>query len=200
MKWLKQAAILGGVLLVSGGILLPTIAQAQGALPFSSRVRPAFEEHTESFQSWGIYCQVWKQSSRVECELSSRQVAGTQARVVWLRSTERWFEGLRFRLPEENFDLSRKLRLWIDKAVFTPEFPCEQILFEANTCAVTDANINLRLVDRLSGAAFLSAVGVTAAGGKAEVRFPLNGFAQALARMEELRVDAGAQWFGGLEG
>ena len=172
--------------LIAGFLLL-------AALPAAAQ-SPAYREYSETFKDWRLYCQVWSEPRRVECEMLSRPGSDRRSRLVWLRSSERWMEGLRFRLNEEAMDLSRIVRVWVERALFRPDNPCERFEWETNTCAVSDADTNAKLVERLASAKSVSIVGSAPAGGKAEIRFSLNGFKPALERMEDIRREAGVPW------
>ncbi len=166
---------------------------AAAASPIPSDGRP-FVEYDETIKGWKLYCQLWPATRRTECELSTRGVNDRNARLVWLRSTERWLDGLRFRLEVGTLEIDKPVRIWADKTVFRPEFPCKPFAFESNTCAVTDPEINRKLVEKLFTAQEVSAVGQTAAGAKAEVRFALAGFKAAVERTDQLRATLGAPW------
>ncbi len=174
-------AVVGVGLLLSGGA-----ARAQNA--------DGFQEYEESVKSWKLYCQVWTAPRRVECELSARGANDRAARLVWLRSTERWLDGLRFRVDGEALAVDRPVRVWVDRALFRPEFPCKPFPFETNTCAVTDPDTNRKLADKMAGGQEVSAVGQSPAGAKAEIRFPLAGFKAVLERSEQIRAAAGVPW------
>ena len=180
-----RGGVIAGLLLVAVVPAAPIQAQSQP---------PAYREHSETFKDWRLYCQVWSEPSRVECELLSRPGSDRRSRLVWLRSSERWLEGLRFRLDEQTMDLSKIVRVWVDRALFRPEYPCERFEWETNTCAVVDPETNAKLVERLTPGKEVSAVGSAPAGGKAEVRFSLTGLKPALERMEEIRREAGIRW------
>ncbi len=198
-----MAAGLAGVLV--GGLALgarPTQAQtakssapppAAAASPTPSDGRP-FVEYDETIKGWKLYCQLWPATRRTECEISTRGVNDRNARLVWLRSTERWLDGLRFRFEVGTVEIDKPVRVWTDKTVFRPEFPCKPFAFESNTCAVTDPEINRKLVEKLFTAQEVSAVGQTVAGAKAEVRFALAGFKAAVERTDQLRASLGAPW------
>ncbi|WP_042443052.1 hypothetical protein [Azospirillum sp. B510] len=153
-----------------------------------------FREFDETFKSWRLYCQLWSETRQVECELSTRGINDRTARLVWLRSTDRWREGLRFRVAAESLDLDKLVRVWADRAVFKPDSPCKPYRFETNTCAVTDPDINRRMVEKIAPAPEASIVGQSPAGGKTEVRFPLSGFREALERSDAIRAMAGRPW------
>lgn len=155
---------------------------------------PAFQEFEETVKGWKLYCQLWPATRRVECELSARGTNDRSARLVWLRSTERWLDGLRFRVDAEALDLARPVRVWVDRALFKPEYPCKPFPYETNTCALTDPETNRRLVEKLTGAQEVSVVGQSPGGAKTEVRFGLAGFKAALERTEELRATLGTPW------
>lgn len=161
--------------------------------PTPSDGRP-FVEYDETIKGWKLYCQLWPATRRTECEISTRGVNDRNARLVWLRSTERWLDGLRFRFEVGTVEIDKPVRVWSDKTVFRPEFPCKPFAFESNTCAVTDPEINRKLVEKLFTAQEASAVGQTAAGAKAEIRFALAGFKAAVERTEQLRATLGAPW------
>ncbi|AWK85639.1 hypothetical protein DEW08_05210 [Azospirillum thermophilum] len=161
-------------------------AAAQGAAPF--------QDYSETFKDWKLYCQVWPATRRVECELTARGANDRSARLVWLRSTERWLEGLRFRVEPGALDIDRPVRVWVDNGLFRPEFPCRRFALETNTCAVQDPELNRRLVEKLSGGDQVSAVGQTPAGAKSEIRFSLKGFKAAVERSEQIRASVGTPW------
>lgn len=194
--WMSRAWHVGlSLLCLSFGAAAAPAALAQ--LPWRAAQAPRpFDEVSETHKDWKLYCQIWNTPRRLECELTSRTGSDKQSRVVWLRSSERWLDGLRFRLDEAGVDVTKGgIRVWIDNAIFRPEFPCKPFPFEPNTCAVTDPATNQKLVERLTGGAQqVSAVGVNTGGGKAEVRFSLNGFKAAVDRMEQLRSEAGTPW------
>ena len=176
-----------GLFLV-GAVILTGPVQAQAG------TRP-FQEYAETHKDWKLYCQIWTANPRVECELASRNGSDKSSRVVWLRSSERWLDGLRFRLDEAGTDVSKPIRVWVDGALFRPEFPCKPFSFEPNTCAVSDPDTNRKLVEKMMGGKReVSAVGSSPTGAKSEVRFSLNGFKAALERMEQLRAEAGTPW------
>ena len=188
------------------GTGLPTAgAAAQDATPGAETLpvppdgRP-FLEYDESFKNWKLYCKVWPATRRVECELSTRGVNDRTARLVWLRSTERWLDGLRFRAEGDALEIGKPVRVWIDRGVFKPEFPCKPFPFETNTCAVNDPDTNRRLVERLFSGQEVSAVGQTPTGAKAEIRYPLAGFKAAVERSEQLRTLAGLPWMTAVPG
>ncbi|WP_209766042.1 invasion associated locus B family protein [Azospirillum rugosum] len=185
--WRSGLIVAGAVLAITSALPRPTMAQA----PASPN---AFREVTETFKDWKLYCQVWSAPKRLECELGSRPGSDRRSRLVWLRSSERWLEGLRFRLDDAGTDLGRKVRVWVDDSVFRPEFPCQPFTFESNTCAVSDPATNQKLVEKLLSGKEVSAVGVSPAGTKSEVRFSLNGFKAAVERMEQIRREAGGTW------
>jgi len=153
-----------------------------------------FLEYDEAVRSWKLYCRVWPADRRVECDLSARGVNDRRARLVWLRSTERWLDGLRFRADAEALDLSKPIRVWTGKTLFRPEFPCKPFPFETNTCAILDPAVNRSLVERMADAPELSVVGQSPTGAKTEIRFPMAGFKAALDRVEQLRAAAGTPW------
>lgn len=153
-----------------------------------------FQEFDETFKSWKLYCQLWTATRQVECELTARGTNDRTARLVWLRSTEKWREGLRFRVSAESLDLDKLVRVWADRAVFKPDAPCKPYRFETNTCAVTDPDINRRMVERIVPAPEVSIVGQSPAGEKTEVRFPLAGFREALERSDAIRAMAARPW------
>lgn len=153
-----------------------------------------FREFDETFKSWKLYCQLWTGTRQVECELSTRGINDRTARLVWLRSTDRWREGLRFRVSAEALDLDKLVRVWADRAVFKPDSPCKPFRFETNTCAVTNPDINRRMVEKIAAAPEVSIVGQSPAGEKKEVRFPLSGFREALERSDAIRAMAGRPW------
>ncbi len=190
--WRSGLIVAGAVLAITSSLPRPTMAQAM-ADPNAFRPN-TFREITESFKDWKLYCQVWSAPKRLECELGSRPGSDRRSRLVWLRSSERWLEGLRFRLDDAGTDLGRKLRVWVDDSVFRPEFPCQPFTFESNTCAVSEPATNQKLVEKLLSAKEVSAVGVSPAGAKSEVRFSLNGFKAAVERMEQIRREAGSAW------
>ncbi len=170
-------------------------AETPNAAPTSAptSARP-FQEFSETHKDWRLYCQVWTATRRVECELVSKPGNDRASRVVWLRSTERWLEGLRFRLHDGGVDVARPVRVWVDRGLFRPEFPCQPFRFEPNTCAVGAPATNRKMVETLMSGRQVSAVGLGADGAKAEVRFSLNGFKAAVERMEQIRGDAGTPW------
>ncbi|MBK1837676.1 hypothetical protein JHL17_09635 [Azospirillum sp. YIM B02556] len=168
-------------------------ATSVAAAPAVADDRP-FQEFDETFKSWKLYCQLWSGTRQVECELSARGVNDRTARLVWLRSTERWREGLRFRVSAESLDLDRLVRVWADRAVFKPDSPCKPYRFETNTCAVTDPDLNRRMLEKIAPAPEVSIVGQSPAGEKTEVRFPLAGFREALERSDAVRAMAGRPW------
>ncbi len=181
------AAGLGG----AGGLAAgSSVAQ----IPGSMRPAPP-QEVRETFRDWTIACLVWSAPRRVECEMRTTAATGDvggAAGMVWLRSSERWLEGVRFRLDDSALDVSRGVRLWVDSSMFSPEFACKPFPLERNTCAVHDIDVNRRLVERLITAQRVSAVGLSPKdGGKAEVRFSLLGFRAALERTEQLGAEAG---------
>lgn len=153
-----------------------------------------FREFDETFKSWKLYCQLWTGTRQVECELTARGTNDRTARLVWLRSTEKWREGLRFRVSAESLDLDKLVRVWADRAVFKPDSPCKPYRFETNTCAVTDPDINRRMVEKMVPAPEVSIVGQSPASEKTEVRFPLAGFREALERSDAIRAMAGRPW------
>lgn len=187
------ALTLPGTGLPVAGAAAQDAAAGTDALPAPPDGRP-FLEYDESFKGWKLYCQIWPATRRVECELSARGVNDRNARLVWLRSTERWLDGLRFRTEGESLEISKPVRVWIDKGVFKPEFPCKPFPFETNTCAVTDPETNRKLVERLLSGQEVSAVGQSPTGAKAEIRFALAGFKAAVERTEQLRASAGPPW------
>ncbi|MBP2231390.1 invasion protein IalB [Azospirillum agricola] len=193
-RWWR-GTLLGLVALAAAG-LAPSgrAAEPPPALLPSPPDGRAFLEHEESVKGWKLYCRTWTATRRVECELSARGINDRTARLVWLRSTERWLDGLRFRVEAEALELGRPVRVWVDRGLFRPEFPCKPFPFETNTCAVADPDTNRKLVDRLSAAQEVSVVGQSPSGAKAEVRFPLAGFKAALERSEEIRAAAGTPW------
>jgi invasion protein IalB len=153
-----------------------------------------FRDFDETFKSWKLYCQLWTGTRQVECELSTRGINDRTARLVWLRSTDRWREGLRFRVSAEFLDLDKLVRVWADRAVFKPDSPCKPFRFETNTCAVTDPDLNRRMVEKIAAAPEVSIVGQSPAGEKTEVRFPLSGFREAVERSDAIRAMAGRPW------
>ncbi len=169
-------------------------ALSAGAIPAAMANDRPFEEFDETFKSWKLYCQLWTATRQVECELIARGTNDRTARLVWLRSTEKWREGLRFRVSADTLDLDRMVRVWSDRAVFKPDSPCNPYRFETNTCAVTDPDINRRMVERIAPAPEVSIVGQSPAGEKTEVRFPLAGFREALERSDAIRAMAGKPW------
>ncbi|WP_042696167.1 hypothetical protein [Azospirillum sp. B506] len=175
-------------------LALAMLAAAAAAAPAAMADDRPFREFDETFKSWKLYCQLWTGTRQVECELSTRGVNDRTARLVWLRSTDRWREGLRFRVSAESLDLDRLVRVWADRAVFKPDSPCKSFRFETNTCAVTDPDINRRMVEKIAPAPEVSIVGQSPAGGKTEVRFPLAGFREAVERSEAVRAMAGRPW------
>jgi len=163
--------------------LTGAVLAGAGAAQAQSAAKP-FREYAETHKDWKLYCQVWSATRRVECELTSRNGSDRSSRIVWLRSSERWLDGLRFRLDDSGTDVTKGIRVWVDSAVFRPEFPCKPFPFEPNTCAVSDPDTNQKLVEKLMGAKKeVSAVGVSPGGAKSEVRFSLNGFKAAVDRM-----------------
>lgn len=189
--WCVGLIVAGAVLAIASALPRPAMAQdpAQGATGPN-----AFHEVAETFKDWKLYCQVWSATKRLECEVGSRPGSDRRSRVVWLRSSERWMEGLRFRLDDAGTDLGKKLRVWVDSALFRPEFPCQPFAFESNTCAVSDPATNQKLVERMMSGKEVSAVGQSPGGTKSEVRFSLNGFKAAVERMEQIRREAGGAW------
>lgn len=182
-----------GTLLGLGAAAVPAVAQVPGR----TSTPPPPREYTETYERWRVYCQVWSAPRRVECEIATRAGVGTSAnsRIAWLRSSERWLDGLRFRLEEGLVDASGPVRIWVDRDLFRPEFPCRPFAFETNTCAVTDPAVNAALVERMKGASRVSAVGVApGTRTKAEARFPLAGFRAAVERTEAIRAEAGVAW------
>ncbi|WP_448203325.1 invasion associated locus B family protein [Azospirillum sp. sgz302134] len=179
-------------LMVMGAVLAG--AAVDGSPASAQSPSPPFQEFSETFKDWKLYCQVWSASRRLECELGSRTGSDRNSRIVWLRSSERWMEGLRFRLDVAGTDLNKPLRVWVDNSVFRPEFPCKPFAFESNTCAVPDPGTNQKLVEKMMGGKEVSAVGSSPTGTKSEVRFSLSGFKAAVERMEQLRREAGGAW------
>lgn len=169
-------------------------ALSAGAAPAAMANDRPFQEFDETFKSWKLYCQLWTATRQVECELTARGTNDRTARLVWLRSTEKWREGLRFRVSAESLDLDKLVRVWSDRAVFKPDSPCKPYRFETNTCAVTDPDINRRMVERIAPAPEVSIVGQSPADEKTEVRFPLAGFREALERSDAVRAMAGRPW------
>jgi hypothetical protein len=169
-------------------------ALSVGAAPAAMANNRPFQEFDETFKSWKLYCQLWTSTRQVECELTARGTNDRTARLVWLRSTEKWREGLRFRVSAESLDLDKLVRVWADRAVFKPDSPCKPYRFETNTCAVTDPDINRRMVERIAPAPEVSIVGQSPAGEKTEVRFPLAGFREAVERSDAIRAMAGRPW------
>lgn len=165
-----------------------------GAVPAAVADDRPFREFDETFKSWKLYCQIWTANRQVECELTARGTNDRTARLVWLRSTDKWREGLRFRVNAESLDLDKLVRVWADRAVFKPDSPCKPYRFETNTCAVTDPDINRRMVEKMAPAPEVSIVGQSPAGEKTEVRFPLAGFREALERSDAIRAMAGRPW------
>lgn len=177
------------------------LALAMLAAVISAATAPAavaddrpFREFDESFKNWKLYCQLWPETRQVECELSTRGINDRTARLVWLRSTDRWREGLRFRVSADSLDLDKLVRVWADRAVFKPDSPCKPFRFETNTCAVNDPDINRRMVEKITPAPEVSIVGQSPAGEKTEVRFPLAGFREAVERSDAIRAMAGRPW------
>ena len=177
------------------------LALAMLAAVISAATAPAavaddrpFREFDESFKNWKLYCQLWTGTKQVECELSTRGINDRTARLVWLRSTDRWREGLRFRVSADSLDLDKLVRVWADRAVFKPDSPCKPFRFETNTCAVNDPDINRRMVEKITSAPEVSIVGQSPAGEKTEVRFPLAGFREAVERSDAIRAMAGRPW------
>lgn len=189
--WCVGLFLAGAAVMGAGTAFSTTVAQSPDSAP--PRVKP-FEEYAETHKDWRLYCQVWNESRRVECELASRTGNDKSSRIFWLRSSERWLEGLRFRLDESGTDVTKGVRVWVDNSLFRPEFPCKPFAFEPNTCAVADPATNQKLVERLMTGQQVSAVGLSPGGGKAEVRFSLNGFKEAVSRMEQLRKEVGIPW------
>ncbi len=176
-------------------LALATLAViAPGAAPAALAADKPFQEFDETFKSWKLYCQLWTGTRQVECELTARGTNDRTARLVWLRSTDKWREGLRFRVNAEALDLDKLVRVWADRAVFKPDSPCKPYRFETNTCAVTDPDINRRMVEKMTPAPEVSIVGQSPAGEKTEVRFPLAGFREALERSDAIRASAGRPW------
>lgn len=174
-------------------LAVPAIAQIPGRTP----PPPPPQEYDETYERWHLYCQVWSAPARVECEIATRPGVGTNrnSRVVWMRSSERWLDGLRFRLDETVVDAGGIMRIWVDQSLFRPEFPCKRFPFETNTCSIPDPAVNAALVQRLFGGSTVSAVGVApGTKTKAEVRFPLAGFRAAVERSEQIRATAGVAW------
>lgn len=166
-------------------------------LPNRQVAPPPPVEYAETYERWRLYCQRWRAPDRVECEIGTRVGVGTNAnsRVLWLRSTERPLDGLRFRLDGGAVDAAGPIRLWVDQTLFRPEFPCKPFPYDVNTCVVADPATNAALVDRMTSAATVSAVGLApGTKTKAEVRFPLTGFRAAVERMEQIRAEAGVPW------
>lgn len=177
-----------------GQRLILALAMLIAAMPTAMADTRPFQEFDETFKSWKLYCQLWTATRQVECELTARGTNDRTARLVWLRSTEKWREGLRFRVSAESLDLDKLVRVWADRAVFKPDSPCKPYRFETNTCAVTDPDINRRMVERIAPAPEVSIVGQSPAGEKTEVRFPLAGFREALERSDAIRAMAGRPW------
>ncbi|CAO3414178.1 hypothetical protein [Azospirillum endophyticum] len=177
-----------------GQCLILALAMLIAAAPAAAADSKPFQEFDETFKSWKLYCQLWAGTRQVECELSARGINDRTARLVWLRSTERWREGLRFRVSAESLDLDKLVRVWADRAVFKPDSPCKPYRFETNTCAVTDPDINRRMLEKIAQAPEVSIVGQSPAGEKTEVRFPLAGLREALERSEAVRAMAGRPW------
>lgn len=184
--WRFGAFLLGAM----AALCTPAAAQTAADQPTPR----AFQEYAETFKDWKLYCQVWEATRRVECELAARGANDRTARLVWLRSTERWLEGLRFRVEPDVLHLDKPVRIWADNSVFRPEFPCKAFPLETNTCAIQDPETNRKLVERLFSAQQVSAVGQTPAGAKSEVRFSLNGFKAAVERTEQIRAAVGSPW------
>lgn len=185
---------MAGRCLAAGVAALLLLSGAAGAAAPAPDAN-AFQEHEESVKGWKLYCRTWTSSRRVECELSARGINDRGARLVWLRSSERWLEGLRFRVSGEALDLSRPVRVWVGKALFKPEFPCTPFPFETNTCAVADPAVNRALVERMADSPLeVSVVGQAPGGAKTDVRFPLSGFKEALERSERIRATLGIPW------
>lgn len=205
-----RAGRMAGVAAVALGLwaasLVPALAQSAQPAPDPSAPPPpagglpnaadgrGFVEYEETVKGWKLYCQLWPATRRTECEISARSSTDRNARIVWLRSTERWLDGLRFRLEVGAMELDKPVRVWADKTVFRPEFPCKPFPFESNTCAVTDPETNRKLVERLFTAQEVAAVGQNAMGTKVEVRFPLAGFKAVVERTDQLRATLGAPW------
>ncbi|WP_029007592.1 hypothetical protein [Azospirillum halopraeferens] len=195
----RSGALAGGLLTAlaaagfAGTVSAGDPAASSATLLSRMAAAPAFREYAETHQNWKLYCQVWSEPRRVECELGTRRASGPRkaSRLVWLRSSERWMEGLRFRLEDQSIDIDKGVRLWVDQSLFRPEFPCTRFPYEPGTCAVSDRAVNDRLVERMRSADKVSAVGLSPAGEKVEIFFYLKGFRAALERMEELRRQAG---------
>lgn len=182
------------VLCVAGGV---TAGPGIGALAQSASPAPgprAFQEFAETFKDWKLYCQVWNATGRVECEIAARGANDRSARLVWLRSTERWLDGLRFRVEAQALEIDKPVRIWVDNRIFRPEFPCKPFQFESNTCAIDDPETNRKLVERMFTGQQISAVGQTPSGAKSEIRYSLNGFRSAVERSEEIRAAVGTPW------
>lgn len=178
------------------GLALAATAAAQ--IPGRTQnVLAAPQEYSETYKDWKLYCQVWPSPKRVECEIATRFGAGSNrnSRLVWLRSSDSWLDGLRFRLDETVLTVRKPIRIWIDNDLFRPEFPCTPFAFEPNTCAVNDPKVNRRLVEEMKSANKVSAVGIDPdTGRKATISFPLTGFTAAVERTEQLREEAGVTW------
>lgn len=175
-------------------VALALLVSIAGAVPAAVADDRPFREFDESFKNWKLYCQLWTGTKQVECELSTRGINDRTARLVWLRSTDRWREGLRFRVSADSLDLDKLVRVWADRAVFKPDSPCKLFRFETNTCAVNDPDINRRMVEKITSAPEVSIVGQSPAGEKTEVRFPLAGFREAVERSDAIRAMAGRLW------
>ncbi|MBP2299613.1 hypothetical protein [Azospirillum picis] len=189
---LSFTALSGALLFLASGPATAG-APARQPLPAPPGGRP-FLEYDESFKAWKLYCQIWPATRQVECELSTRGVNDRTARLVWLRSTERWRQGLRFRVAADSLDLDKLVRIWAARAVFKPDAPCRPYRLETNTCAVEDPDINRRMVETIAPAPEVSIVGQSPAGEKTEVRYALAGFREAVERSDALRAMAGRPW------
>lgn len=177
------------------GLIVGTMLAAVGVAPaLAQSPAPAFQEFTETFKGWKLYCQVWSDTKRVECELGSRPGSDRKSRLVWLRSTERWMEGIRLRLDDAGTDVDKGVRIWVDNTLIRPELSCKPFPFESGTCAISDPATNHAMVEKMVAAKGLTAVGQTPAGAKSEIRFSLNGFKEAVERMEQIRRGAGSAW------
>jgi Invasion protein B, involved in pathogenesis len=177
--------IVGAMLAATDVAPAPTAAQSPA---------PPFQEFAETFKAWKLYCQVWSDTKRVECELGSRTGSDRKSRLVWLRSTERWMEGLRLRLDGAGTDLDKGVRIWVDNALIRPESSCKPFAFESGTCTIPDPATNHALVDKMLTGKGVTVVGQTPDGAKSEIRFSLTGFKEAVERMEQIRRGTGSAW------
>lgn len=187
--------------LVAGTIGMAVLAlTAPAAAQIPGRTQNVLEppqEYSETYKDWKLYCQVWPSPKRIECEIATRLGTGSNpnSRLVWLRSSDRWLDGLRFRLDPALLSARNPIRLWIDNDLFRPEFPCTPFAFEPNTCAVADPKVTRELAESMKPANKVSAVGLAPdTGRKATISFPLAGFTAAVERTEQLREEAGVPW------